>query len=104
MREGDNRRLWEFHALAPRLGLYAGNESANCLSTIGDILPLAARKPLLLVTPKRDRFADHAAVAATIEGLPENGGNITWQAPDDINRFQSAQHQTFLNWVSGLGN
>jgi hypothetical protein len=103
MRAGDNRRLWEFHALAPRLGLYAGNESVLPVD-YEDILPLAARKPLLLGTPKRDRFADHAAVTATLEGLPEHGGNITWQAPNDINRFQSAQHQTFLNWVGGLGN
>ena len=101
MRRGDNRRLWELHALAPRLGLYDGREGELPLD-YDDVLQLLARKPCLLVAPKRDRFADHNAVAETIRSLRTKNDTITWDAPDDINRFQADQHQLFLEWVKAL--
>ena len=27
---------------------------------------------------------------------------LTWQSPDDINRFQADQHQQFINWTKSL--
>ena len=99
MRNGSNRRLWELHALVPRLGLYEGRENELPLD-YHNILQLAARKPCLLVTPRRDRFADHEAVAETIGRLKEGRDTISWHAPDDINRFQADQHKKFLDWVN----
>jgi hypothetical protein len=87
--------------LAPRPGLYEGLERALPLD-YEDILQVLARRPCLLVTPKQDRFADHIAVAETIRGVRATGGTLTWQAPDDINRFQADQHQLFLEWVNTL--
>jgi dienelactone hydrolase len=101
MRNGANRRLWELHALLPRLGIYQDRENELPLD-YDDILPLVARRPCLLVTPKRDRFADHAAVAETIRSVQANSDNITWRATDDVNRFQSDQHKVFLDWVRDL--
>ena len=98
MRRGDNRHLWELHALAPRLGLYRGKENALPLD-YGEILEAAARKPCLLVTPRRDRFADHAAVIETLRIPCEKNTRITWIVPDDINRFQSEQQGLFIDWV-----
>ena len=88
MRHNDNRRLWELHALAPRLGLYDGREDELPLD-YDDVLQLLARRPCLLVTPKRDRFANHDAVAETVRRLQATRETITWHAPDDINRFQA---------------
>lgn len=101
MRNGTNRHLWERHALAPRLGLYQGRENELPLD-YHDILQLAARKPCLLVTPRRDRFGDHEAVAETIRRLKGGRHTITWHAPDDINRFQADQHKVFLDWVRAV--
>ena len=101
MRSGDNRRLWKLHALLPRLGIYDGREDKLPLD-YDDILQLHARRPCLLVTPRRDRFADHNAVAETIRSLRTRNDTITWHAPDDINRFQADQHKLFLEWVNTL--
>jgi dienelactone hydrolase len=96
MRGGSTHRLAVFHALVPRLGLYDGREDELPLD-YEDVLRLAAKKPLFVVTPTRDRFADHDAVAKTMRSL--RADTITWQAPDDVNRFQADQHMLFLGWV-----
>ena len=101
MRRGDNRRLWKSHALAPRLGLYDGREDELPLD-YDDVLQLLARRPCLLVTPKRNRFANHDAVAETICSLGTTGDTITWHAPDDVNRLQADHHKLFLEWVNSL--
>ena len=101
MRLGTNQRLWKLHALAPRLGLYHGRESELPLD-YEDIFQLVARRPCLLVTPKRDRFADPDAIAETIRRLRGERNTITWSAPDDINRFQADQHKIFLDWVRAV--
>jgi dienelactone hydrolase len=101
MRYSDNRRLWKLHALAPRLGLYGGREDELPLD-YDDVLQLLARRPCLLVTPKRDRFADHEAVAETVRSVRANRDTIAWHAVDDINRFQADQHKLFLEWVNRL--
>lgn len=98
MRSGTNRGLWELHALAPRLGLYHGREDELPLD-YQDILQAASRTPCLLVTPTRDRFADHNAVAKTISRLKKDSDMVTWRAPNDVNRFQAEQHKMFLDWV-----
>jgi dienelactone hydrolase len=101
MRPGTNRHLWQLHALAPRLGLYQGRENELPLD-YRDILQLVARRACLLVTPRRDRFADHDAVAETIRRLQAENETVTWHAPDDINRFQADQHKIFLDWVRAV--
>lgn len=98
MRGADNRRLGKLHALAPRLGLYDCREHELPLD-YDDILRLLSRKPCLLVTPKRDRFTDHEAVAETVRNLHDANDSITWEAPDDVNRFQSDQQMRFLRWI-----
>ncbi|MFT5130594.1 MAG: dienelactone hydrolase, partial [Rhodothermales bacterium] len=101
MRSGTNQRLSKLHALAPRLGLYEGRENELPLD-YDDILQLVAQKPCLLVTPRRDRFADHGAVAETSQLLRANHNTITWHDPDDINRFQAEQHRRFLDWIRSV--
>ncbi|MDB4794085.1 alpha/beta hydrolase [Pirellulaceae bacterium] len=101
MRSNLNRRLWEEHALLPRLGLYQGNEE-NLPLDYDDILQRLAQNPCLVVTPARDRFADNQAVADTMAKLTQENRKLLWLSPDDTNRFQAEQHQIFINWIEGL--
>ncbi len=105
-RTGGNRRLWELHALQPRLGLFDGREIEMPFD-YDDVLGLVLPKPCLVVTPKRDRYADFSAVAEVIEKVrsarPRNAkGSLSWIAPDDTNRFQADQHHEFINWTKML--
>ena len=100
---GGNRRLWELHALQPKLGWFDGREidiPIDYNDVLGQVLP----KPCLIVTPKRDRFADHDAITEAIKQLrlakPKQARlALTWQSPDDTNRFQSDQQEQFINWT-----
>jgi dienelactone hydrolase len=101
-RTQSNDRLSRLHALLPALGLYDGRENELPLD-FHDILNLAARKPCLVVTPRRDRFASFEAITSTMNSLQKSGSGITWLAPDDTNRFQADQHRIFLGWVKKAG-
>ena len=103
---GGNRRLWEQHALQPRLGLFDGRESEMPFD-YDDVLGLVLPKPCLVVTPKRDRYADFSAVVEVIDKVRSAKpriakGSFAWLAPDDTNRFQADQHQEFINWTKTL--
>ena len=101
---GGLKRLWKWHALLPRLGLFEGNQR-QIPYDYDDVLALVAPRPCLVYAPKRDRFADFAEVAACLDkakkawaadGCPEN---VTVRTPNDVNRFQSEQQAVFLEWL-----
>ena len=103
---GGNRRLWELHALQPRLGWFDGRENSIPFD-YHDILSQVLPKPSLIVTPKRDRFADHDAITKAINQVrlakpKQTEAALTWQSPDDTNRFQTDQHEQFINWTKSL--
>ena len=104
---GGIRRLWEWHALAPRLGLFHGREQ-DIPYDYDDVLALIAPRPCLIVSPTRDRDATFADVCACVgraarawEGAG-TGQGLTHQCPDDISRFQRDQHDRFLAWMGEL--
>jgi hypothetical protein len=98
--------LWELHALQPRLGWFDGREAEipfDYHDVIGEVLP----KPFLIVTPKRNRFADHDAITMAmnqvyLEKAKQAEAMLTWNSPDDTNRFQADQHLEFINWAKSL--
>jgi dienelactone hydrolase len=100
-RRRDNRRLWQDHALLPRLGLFA-DRSEEIPIDYDELIRLLARKPCLIVTPRRDRFADNEAVAKVVRTLGQQHDTLTWIAPDTSNRFQAEHHGIFLNWCKNL--
>jgi len=64
-------------------------------------------KPLLLVTPKRNRFTDQGAIADLLGRLrlknPEVfKDSLTWLAPDEVDHFQKDQQMSFIDWVRSL--
>ncbi len=104
---GGIRRLYEWHALQPLLGLFQSREQ-DIPYDFDDVLALIAPQPCLIVSPKRDREADFNDVVRCV-----NEAQKAWQAkgranmlthltPDDINRFQAEQHAMFLEWYDVL--
>lgn len=110
-RSGGLRRLSEWHALAPRLGLFVGNETAAPYDYCEDVLPLVAGargRPTLLVTPTRDRDAPHDEVARCVQeaqgawaraGAP---GNLTWASPDAVNQITATERGLMVDWFRAL--
>jgi hypothetical protein len=91
----------------PKLGLFEGREP-DLPYDYDDLLRLIAPRPCLIVAPERDR--DHAVseVRACIERArstwPTDAAETALTAlhPNDIGRFQSAQHRRFLQWLQSL--
>jgi len=101
---GGVKRLWQWHALQPKLGLFHRHE-AEIPYDFDDVLGLIAPRPCLIVSPKRDRDADFNAVVSCVkraggawmrQGKAEALQHMT---PDDISRFQADQHAVFLSWL-----
>ncbi|MCU0872819.1 MAG: hypothetical protein MUE50_10805 [Pirellulaceae bacterium] len=104
---GGNRRLYLWHALLPKLGLFEGRED-SIPSDFEDVLPLIAPRPCLVYAPRRDRAATFADVTACLDRARPawagagNSKNLTLLTPDDVNRFQSGQQQLFLDWLGDV--
>ena len=84
------------HGLAPRLGLYAGNP-AQLPMDYDDLLAAAAPRPLLVVAPVLDRYADHAAVRRMVERA---GPHVQLDAPMDFNRLPAATLERVGEWLA----
>ena len=104
---GGLRRLAEMHALAPRLGLYVGDEAALPYD-VSDLLEAAAPRPTLLVTPVHDRDATHADVLQCVararaawqrHGAAEKLQNTS---PDDYTRISPAVAATLVAWADNV--
>ena len=101
---GGLRRLWQWHALAPRLGLFDGVE-ATIPFDYHDVLALVAPRPCLVYAARRDRDLDSPAVSECVErakgAWSSRGaaGALKYHAPEDIGRFQQAQQELFLGWL-----
>ena len=101
---GGLRRLWQWHALAPRLGLFDGAE-AKIPFDYHDVLSLVAPRPCLVYAARRDRDLDPEAVSECVERAKKAWSSrnapkgLQSHSPDDIGRFQKAQHELFLRWL-----
>jgi len=104
---GGIRRLWQWHALQPKLGLFHDREQ-HIPYDFDDVIARIAPRPCLIVSPQRDRDADFADVVACVNrarqawAQTENTNALTHLTPDDINRFQADQHALFAKWWRGL--
>ena len=103
---GGNWRLWGLHGLQPRLGLFQGKEE-KIPYDYDAVFELIMPKPLLLVTPKRNRFADQGAIVDLLERLRLKNpkvfkDSLTWVDPDDVDHFQKDQQMSFIEWTRSL--
>jgi pimeloyl-ACP methyl ester carboxylesterase len=102
---GGNRRLYQWHALQPKLGLFTKQES-KIPYDFDDVLRLIAPRRCLIVAPRRDRFATFDEVVACVEraksGWLQAGraDALTFSTPDDISQFRSPQQRDYLDWLA----
>jgi pimeloyl-ACP methyl ester carboxylesterase len=100
---GGIRRLWQWHAVQPLLGLFHGRE-AQIPYDFDDVLALIAPRPCMVHSPRRDRDADFEEVKTCVDRARsawqnvDRTKNLTHLMPDDVNRFQADQHQAFIKW------
>ncbi len=103
-RTGGIRRLWQLHALQPRLGLYHQREE-QIPYDYEDLFALIAPRSCFVSAPLRDRDADPEDLAKCRQRArsfwPQDAGSnsLDWRTPDDINRFQKAQQLEYLRWL-----
>ncbi len=104
---GGVKRLWQWHALQPMLGLFDGRET-EIPYDFEDVMALVAPRPCLIYNPRNDRHADYADVNACVKCVRPfweqvgAGDRLQQISPDDVSRFQSAQQQTYMKWLEGV--
>ena len=80
------------HIFMPRLGLYADHPQ-DVPVDFGEIISCIAPRPLMVIAPTLDRYADPEAVknimkpVESIYGLYGKGNNLHFQTPLEINRM-----------------
>ena len=73
---GGIRRLFEMHALIPRLGLFQGDQSTIPYD-YDDLLKAIAPRPTLLYTPQSDRDAKFSDVDACVSSVKGGWDKLT---------------------------
>ncbi len=95
------------HGLLPRLGFFIGHESRLPFD-YGEILALAAPRPVMIVAPQLDRYAPVESVRREIEGprkiysLYGAANALTLDTPLDFNRFPPSTQERVFDWLAGL--
>lgn len=88
------RSLSMLHGLMPRLGFFAESPETTPVD-FGEIIACLAPRPLLVVAPGLDKYADPEAVSKTMEQVASvyelhgASGRLEFSAPPDINRITS---------------
>ncbi len=104
---GGIRRLWQWHALQPKLGLFQGREQ-EIPYDFDDVIAQIAPRPCLIVSPQRNRNADFNDILACVKRSRRawvtqgNADGLQHLTPDDIDRLQKDQHAMFTEWCSKL--
>ena len=102
---GGGRRLFELHALVPRLGLFEGREERTPYD-YAELLAALAPRPTLVYAPQQDRDATHADVqrcaanASAAWAARNASANFSFVAPDDITRMEPPQVGALVQWLT----
>jgi pimeloyl-ACP methyl ester carboxylesterase len=103
---GGIRRLWDWHHVVPKLGLYHKRE-AKIPYDYDDVVKMIAPRNVLIYAPLRDRFSDADDIKSCMDKARSawtNKNNIQFKSPDDICRLQKEQQDVVIEWLSGIGN
>jgi len=101
---GGIRRLWEWHHVLPKLGLYHKKES-KIPYDYDDVIQMIAPRKVLIYAPLSDRFADADDIRNCVEKAQTawtNRENFQFKNPDDICRFQKDQQNVVLEWLNNV--
>lgn len=99
---GGNARLYEWHALLPRLGWFQDNED-EIPYDYDDILVELKEKPTLLYAAKQDRIVDHDALQELVQRAQDRVGGkskLTFQSPDGISKLDDEMQQAVSQWIN----
>ena len=104
---GGIQRLYEMHALLPRLGLF---DTAALRPQIpydyDELLKVGiAPRPTLLYTPQGDRDATFEDVSACVKGAQASWPDeqlLTWHSPATISKMEHAEAAALVAWLRGL--
>ena len=102
---GGGRRLFELHALVPRLGYFEGHEASTPYD-YDELLSALAPRPTLIYAPQHDRDATHADIVECVNNAEaawaarNASTNFSFVAPDDITRMEAPQVQVLLQWLN----
>jgi cephalosporin-C deacetylase-like acetyl esterase len=95
------------HEFVPRLGFYASHPQ-DAPVDFADIASCIAPRPLMVIAPSLDRYADPAAVKNTIHqveniyNLYGKSDKLVFKDPMEINRITSDMNQEIAGFFSGL--
>ena len=101
---GGIRRYSHIHGLIPRLGFFVGEES-RIPYDFPEILGAIAPRPLLIIAPTWDRFADFNNVQECVNEvrkvykLYNAAQNLDEFTPEDYNRFSPEMKKEVSDWL-----
>ncbi len=97
------------HGFIPKLGFFA-NHPQDAPVDFGEIMSCIAPRPLLVIAPTLDRYADQDAVQSTmksVENVYEMYGKkdrLIFQRPLEINRMNEAMNEDVAKFYSDILN
>ena len=98
---GGIRRLWEWHHVLPKLGLYHDTETEIAYD-YEDLIKMISPRNILIYSPKNDRFADTETINNCVEKIQlesQNKDYLEYKNPDDFSRFQKDQEDVVMEWL-----
>lgn len=102
---GGIRRLWDWHHVVPKLGLYH-NKEGEIPYDYDDVIQMIAPRNVLIYSPTKDRFADSGDIKNCVEKAQiswKSEGGFEFQNPVDICRFQKDQQDVVVGWLTKIG-
>ena len=100
------RQYSHLHGLLPRLGFFVDHPDRVPFD-FDEVVALMAPKPALILAPKFDRYARVADVERELEpakrvySLLGQSGTLTFETPEDFNRFPRRMQERALEWLGG---
>lgn len=98
------RHFSHLHGLIPRLGFFAGHEN-NIPVDFEDILGCVAPRPLLIISPEKDRHHTFTTVQKTVAaatavyGGMKAANELTFLHPDTYNHFPDSLREQVATWL-----
>jgi dienelactone hydrolase len=95
------------HGFIPRLGFYA-NHPQNTPVDFGEIISCIAPRPLMIISPTLDRYADPEAVKSTLQSAEEiyslfgRKDQLQIQTPMEINRMTDEMNKNVSEFYSRI--
>ncbi len=102
---GGIRRLWEWHHVVPKLGLY-NNKEAKIPYDYDDLIQMIVPRNVLIYAPLSDRFSDADDINNCVKKAQkawQDTSHFEFKNPDDICRFQKDQQDVVVEWLSKIG-